>query len=239
MDLELAPPALDLGEAFHLYRPSEHTAALIDALMDRADWARGAHVAEIGSGSGVVLAVLARLGAASVFGVDVDPTATIIGRRILESAGRSPLANAEFRVGDVWEPLAGRRFDLVVCNPPQFPTEAAAFLGRPASWSFGGPDGRHVLDLFLEGVPDHLAQGGRAVLTHNAFIDLDRTRAMMTRHGLSVRILRTVMLALPPDKRAAMTLSVSRREEGRSLHSIGPYSFARMHVIEISADRAS
>jgi hypothetical protein len=43
------------------------------------------------------------------------------------------------------------------------------------------------------------------------------------------------MLALPSDKRALMSRDVLRREEGRSLHNVGPYCFAQMHVVEIAA----
>ena len=53
-------------------RPSEYTAALIQALQARRATVSGARALEIGSGSGVVLAALAELGAASLCGVDIE-----------------------------------------------------------------------------------------------------------------------------------------------------------------------
>ena len=60
-------------------RPSEYTAALIQVLHARADSVRGAKVLEIGSGSGVVLAALGELGAASLCGIDIEEDAVESG----------------------------------------------------------------------------------------------------------------------------------------------------------------
>jgi release factor glutamine methyltransferase len=235
LSVDLAPDVerFDLARALDLYRPSEHTAALLQVLLERPELVNGACVAEIGCGSGVILAALAGLGAGSLCGVDIDPAAMVMGPELMARSGTG--LRAEFRLGDVWAPLAGRRFDLVVCNPPQFPTEAMTFPGRPSSWSFGGPDGRRVLDTFLMGLAAHLAPCGRAVITHNGFVDVARTERLLAGVGLGLRILRTTMLALPSDKRALMSRDVLRREEGRSLHNVGPYCFAQMHVVEIAA----
>ena len=56
-------------------RPSEYTAALIQALRAEPETVRGANVLEIGSGSGVVLAALGALGAASLCGIDIEEDA--------------------------------------------------------------------------------------------------------------------------------------------------------------------
>src|SRR6185503_19961804 len=53
-------------------RPSEYTSALIQALRSEPERVRGKEVLEIGSGSGVVLAVLGALGAGSVCGIDIE-----------------------------------------------------------------------------------------------------------------------------------------------------------------------
>ena len=56
-------------------RPSEYTSALIQALRSEPERVRGRQVLEIGSGSGVVLAVLGTLGAGSVCGIDIEEDA--------------------------------------------------------------------------------------------------------------------------------------------------------------------
>jgi release factor glutamine methyltransferase len=217
-------------------RPSEYTAALIQVLDARAAWVRGASALEIGSGSGVVLAALGALGATSLCGVDIESQAVAAGTLLLRGLGYHD--NVEMCHGDMWLPLVGRRFDLIAANLPHFPTESGEFAGRLPSWSSGGPDGRRLLDHFLFGLSAHLAPGGRAIITHNAFVDLELTRVMVERDGLSLRLAMTVLVHISSEKFALMTQSIRCSEEGRSIYRYGPYAFAEMHIVEIG-DTAS
>jgi methylase of polypeptide subunit release factors len=194
---------------------------------------QGATVLEIGSGSGVVLAALAGLGAASLCGIDREDQAIRTAEILLGSVG----AEAELLCGDLWQPVTGRRFDLVVANLPHFPTESCDFPGRLPSWSHGGPDGRRLLDPFLDGLAAHLTPSGRAVITHNAFVGLAATRRSLARSGLRAQIRRTILLAVPSEKLRVMTAAIRTREEGRTILSLGAYTFARMHILDISARR--
>jgi methylase of polypeptide subunit release factors len=223
-------------ESLAVLRPSEYTAALIQVLQAGADSVRGATVLEIGSGSGVVLAAVASLGAASVCGIDIEQDAVRSGRLLLHELGHSEVA--EFHRGDLWEPVLHRRFDLVVANLPHFPMEHCQVPGRLASWSAGGLDGRSLLDPFLEGVARHLAPGGRAVITHNAFVDVERSRRMVGRHGLALSVALTTLVYIPEDKLARMSMRVLEAEDGRTIHRYGPYAFGEMHIVEILAPGA-
>jgi len=217
-------------------RPSEYTAMLIQGLRTRAAWVCGADALEIGSGSGVVLATLGGLGAASLCGIDIEEKAVTLGVALLGKLGYG--ATSQVLCGDMWRPVAGRRFGLVTANLPHFPMTDPDLSGRLPSWSDGGPDGRRLLDPFLEGLPHHLAPGGRAVIAHNAFVDVERSRAMAARGGLELRIALTTLVYVTDDKLEHMTESVLRREEGRSIHRYGPYAFADMHIVEIGASGA-
>ena len=214
-------------------RPSEYTAALVQVLRARSASVRGANALEIGFGSGVVLAAIGELGAASLCGVDIESAAVASGAMLLETLGFGDKSQM-FR-GDMWRPVAERRFDLIASNLPQFPMEPLEYAGRLPSWSSGGPDGRHLLDRFLDGLAAHLAPGGRAVITHNAFVGLDATRAMVARDGLSLRVAMTVLVHLGSEKLDLMTRSVLLAEDGCSIFRYGPYAFAEMHVVEIEA----
>ncbi len=213
-------------------RPSEYTAALIQALQSLAAFVRGAKVLEIGTGSGVVLAALGAMGAASLCGVDIEAAAVKEGTRLLDDLGHRGLA--ELLHGDMWEPVAGRRFDLIVANLPHFPMEPREVGGRLPTWSAGGADGRRLLDPFLEGLGRHLVPGGRAVLTHNGFVGLERSRALAQRHGLGLRVLSTTLIYIPDEKLDLMSDAVRRAEDGRSLRRYGPYTFGEMLVVEIA-----
>lgn len=225
--------SLPRDAAIAALRPSEYTAALIQVLQDRAGRVRGASVLEIGSGSGVVLAALAELGAASLCGVDIEQEAVEEGSLLLGQLGHG--AAARLLHGDMWLPVAGRRFDMIVANLPHFPMEPHEIAGRLPSWSSGGADGRWLLDPFIEGLPVHLAVGGRAVITHNAFVGLERSREIAAQHGLALRVALTVLVYIPLEKLSWMTPGVLNAEEGRTIHRYGPYAFAEMHIVEIAA----
>ncbi len=226
-------PEAPSGIALAALRPSEYTAALIQVVQSKADCMSGARVLEIGSGSGVVLAALASLGAASLCGIDIEEDAIASGMLLLAELGHGEAA--EFHHGDMWRPVAGRRFDVIVANLPHFPMEHSDVPGRRPSWSAGGADGRDLLDPFLEGLGEHLEPGGRAIITHNAFVGLERSRQMVARWGFALDIVLTTLVYLPEEKLRRMSRSVLGTEEGRSIHRYGPYAFAEMHIVEIAA----
>ena len=207
------------------WRPSEYTALLIQGLR-LAGGIDGADVLEIGVGSGVVLAALAALGARRMSGVDIEAGA------IARAAALVP--GAHLRQGDMWTPFRGRRFDLICANLPHFPSEEMHVAGRLASWSVGGADGRRLLDELLDGLSGQLAANGRAVVTHNAFVGLEQSRARLRRHGLSLRPLLTSLVHIPADKFADMTPSVQAGFLGSAIQHYGGEAFGEVHVVEIA-----
>jgi release factor glutamine methyltransferase len=214
-------------------RPSEYTAALIQALRADAGRIRNAHALEIGSGSGVVLAVMGALGAASLCGVDIEDEAIVSSALLLGELGHGGIV--DLHCGDMWLPVADRRFDLIGANLPHFPMEPVEVAGRLPTWSAGGANGRRLLDPFLAGLADHLAPGGRAVITHNGFVDLENSRELLACNGLLLRIVLSTLVYISPEKLALMTADVLRAEEGRTIHRYGPYTFGEMHIVEIAA----
>ena len=213
-------------------RPSAHTAALIHALHLDKERILNAHTLEMGSGSGVVLAALARLGAASLCGIDVEPDAVAAGTLLLQDLGYG--SRSQVHHGSLWQPVAGRRFDLIVANLPHFALKDDEVHGRYPTWSAGGQDGRRLLNPFLTGLGDHLAVKGRAILTHNGFVGLDLSREIVAAQGLALRVVTSVLVVIDQEKLALMTPSLLRAEKGKSIHLYGPYAFADMHIVEIS-----
>ena len=218
---------------FAALRPSEYTAALIQVLQANHALVDGKCVLEIGSGSGVVLAALGDLGASSLCGIDIEEDAVAAGMLLLDGLGHGKLA--EFHQGDMWRPVATRRFDLVVANLPHFPMFDGHLPGRLQTWSAGGIDGRRLLDPFLEGLGQHLAPGGRAFITHNGFVGVDRSRDILARSGLALKVVLTTLVNMSDEKLACMTENVLADELGHTIHRYGPYAFAEVHVVEIGA----
>lgn len=110
-------------------------------------------VLDLGCGGGVQ--ALGQIGADSVTATDLHPRALLFARATLAAAGRP---DAEILEGSWFEPVAGRRFDRIVANPP---------------FVVGPPDVGHVyrdsgLDLdgatatMIAGAVKHLAPGGTA-----------------------------------------------------------------------------
>lgn len=226
------PPS---GLALAALRPSEYTAALIQVLQANQARVAGAHVLEIGSGSGVVLAALGVLGAASLCGIDIEEDAVTSGMLLLDELGHGKVA--EFHQGDMWSSVGARRFDLIVANLPHLPMTDSAMPGRRPTWSAGGADGRRLLDPFLEGLAAHLVPGGRAVITHNGFVGIERSREIVACSGFGLDVVLTVLVNLPDEKLTRMTRSVLDGEDGRSIHRYGRYAFGEVHIVEIGATR--
>ncbi len=212
-------------------RPSEYTALLIQALRAEPGAIAGVRALEIGFGSGIVLSALGSLGAAHLCGVDIEPQAVIVASRLLTDLGYAAIS--ELLPGDMWSPLDGRRFDLVVANLPHFPTNDGPVADRLPSWSYGGPDGRKFLNEFIEGLATHLGPDGRALLTHNAFVNIDFSRELAAQHALDLRIAIPSLVYIPHEKLRTMTDSVRLAQQGRTIHVYGPYSFGEMCIVEL------
>jgi methylase of polypeptide subunit release factors len=74
------------------------------------------------------------------------------------------LTNVDARVGDMFAPVAGEVFDLIVSQPPFVPQPEGA---ADATFLYGGRRGDELpLRLFRE-LPPHLAERGRAIVLVN------------------------------------------------------------------------
>jgi SAM-dependent methyltransferase len=127
-------------------------------LVDRVAEQRlpaGASVLEIGTGTGVLAAVLARRGAGHVTATDVNPRAVACAHGNLDRLGVGERCTVV--AADLWPDAT--RHDVVVVNPPWLP-------GTPTSELELGiyDDGSGMLRRFLDGLADHLTDGGEGWL---------------------------------------------------------------------------
>ncbi|MEV6612809.1 HemK2/MTQ2 family protein methyltransferase [Streptomyces sp. NPDC051051] len=153
-----------------VYAPQEDTDLLVGALSEEP-LSPGADVLDVGTGSGALALEAARLGT-RVTAVDVSRRAVYAARW---NARRAGLPVRVLR-GNLFEPVRGRTFDLVLANPPYVPAPAGgrAPRGPARAWDAGG-DGRLVLDRICREAPGLLRPGGVLLLVHSALSDPDRT----------------------------------------------------------------
>lgn len=109
---------------------------------------------DIGAGTGVLAALLARRGVKRVVATDQDPRALACARANIERLGLA--GQVEIVAADLFPP---GRAPLVVCNPPWLPARA----NSPVEHAIYDPDSR-MLKGFLAGLAEHLEPGGEGWL---------------------------------------------------------------------------
>lgn len=168
---------------------------------------------DIGAGTGVLSAVLARRGLRRVVATDMDARALGCARENIERLGLSP--QVEIVKADLFPE---GQADLVVCNPPWLP-------GKPSSaieHAIYDPDSR-MLRGFLQGVTAHLAPSGEAWLILSDFAEHLglRTREQLigwiAQAGLEVAARHDVRPTHPKALDAEDPLHAARSQETTSL----------------------
>ena len=151
---------LELAVDARVLIPRPETEELVGVALDRM---RGGVAADIGTGSGAIALALAGEGRFDeVIGIDCSPEALAVARGNGERSGLP----VSWQLGDLLEPLLGRRVDLLVSNPPYLTAEEYRTLDpsvrawEPRLALEGGEDGLTAYRVLLEGGMGVLRPGG-------------------------------------------------------------------------------
>lgn len=147
---------------------------------------------DIGTGTGVLAALLAQRGVAHIVATDQDSRALACATENLARFGL--VQRVESMAADLFPP---GRAPLIVCNPPWLPGRAGSSLERAVF----DPDSRMLLG-FIAGLADHLEPGGEGWLILS---DLAEHLGLRTRAELLAAI-------------EAGGLKVSGRMDARPIH---------------------
>jgi release factor glutamine methyltransferase len=165
----------------NVYEPAEDTFILLENLqVERRD-----RVLEIGTGTGII-AIKAAMNSRMVIATDINPYA-------IECATKNIITNKSFNIelrqGDLFEPVKGEKFDLILFNTPYLPTDDEEKIDDElnAAWD-GGFDGRMLIDRFIEGLSHYFNQGGRVQMVQSSLSDVNMTLKKLEDLGFKVSV---------------------------------------------------
>ncbi len=143
---------------------------------------RGRELADLGTGSGL-LALLAARSGALVTAVDINPVAAECASG---NARRNGLdGRVDVVASDVFDQVdPGRRFDLVVTNPPFYPRAATS----GADHAFAAGIGNGFFEKLAESLPGRLKDGGALLMIQSSDADFEPISRMFEGRGFSARV---------------------------------------------------
>ncbi len=146
--------------------PRPETELLVDMALYYAR--PGADLLDLGTGSGAIaVAVRKNRPDIRVHASDVSAAALRVAKRNCRRIiGAVPI---RFRSGDLFSPFDGKRFDVIVSNPPYVDPALKPSLQReighePERALFAGDQGRAVLQRIIDSAESHLLPGGILLL---------------------------------------------------------------------------
>lgn len=164
-----------------VYEPAEDTYLLAKNL----DIQRKDEVLEIGTGTGLI-AVYTAQRTKNVVATDINEHAI---KCALKNTISNKTYNLELRQGDLFEPVQGEKFDLILFNTPYLPTSEDEKLDDELNAAFdGGEDGRETIDKFIDEVTDYLKESGRVQLVQSSLSDNEKTLQRLEALGFETEI---------------------------------------------------
>jgi len=145
--------------------PRPETEHLVEKAIELARNFDAPQIVDVGTGSGAIAIALANnLPHARMTAIDFSEAALKIARRNAERNGCAE--RLSFLRGDLFEPVRGERFDIVVSNPPYVPEGDRETLAvevrehEPALALFAGADGLDVIRQLIPEAFAALSRGG-------------------------------------------------------------------------------
>jgi len=161
--------SLDLSVNPDVLIPRPETELLVEMALQRIRQNVQVDIADLGTGSGAIALAIAReRPQARVRATDTSVAALAVAR---ENAARLGIGNVEFGQGDWCAALGGRRFDLLVSNPPYVAQSDDHLLRgdlrfEPRAALASGADGLDAIRSIVAAAPAHLQPRGWLLFEH-------------------------------------------------------------------------
>lgn len=150
--------------------PRPDTEILVENVLNNVNKDKEIEIVDIGTGSGaIILSLLVNLPKAQGKTVDISSKAIEVAKE--NAVNLQVNDRCEFFVGDLFAPLNGNKFDVIVSNPPYIPKKDIATLEadvreyEPVSALTDGGDGLSYYRRLLS--------EGKAYIKENGFIALE------------------------------------------------------------------
>ncbi len=154
------------------------TGAFFARWLEGQALASNLRVLDLGTGSGVAAVFAARHGCA-VVATDVNPAAVRCAK--VNALLNGLESRIEVRQGDLFAPVKGERFDLILFNPPYL-------AGNPKNAFERALFEGDVISRFAAEVDAHLAAGGEILLVLSTLADLTRIERLLSSHGFALDV---------------------------------------------------
>jgi len=144
-----------------VYPPSEDTFLLAETLSEND--IKEKNVLEIGTGTGFIAILCAKMNAKTVTATDIKPKSIQCAKRNAE------LNKVKITIlhGDLFEPVKGKTYDTIIFNPPYLPQDPIhdKYLTEDDKLDLiGGEKGIETTIRFLKNLKKHLKNNGKAYI---------------------------------------------------------------------------
>ena len=175
------------------YPLGDFTKLLLEGLLEEGALHPEMEVLDVGGGEGpIVMGIADRVKRAVM--TEIYPYAVKKARENIRAQG---LTNVEIYEGDLFEPVKGQKFDLIIANPPALPfpsrLKEAVDQVNPYLWfaSNGGEKGREQIDRIIREFAPYLKENGKLWLVHHHMLGIDQTASLLETGGFQSKTIRS------------------------------------------------
>jgi methylase of polypeptide subunit release factors len=230
--LKIPPDStIHLSVAPQVHRPDPYATTVAGAIRVR----RGDRVLDLGCGAGGYGLSTAVRGAGEVVLTDIDPASVACA---LQNAARNGIRRVDGRVGSLFAPVRGERFDIIITTLPQLPAPGPILAAR-----YGGSDGLMYLRRFAAGARSHLTPSGRLYILITDWAWPPRVEPLFTRRGFTFRRVARMERPFQPAEYDAFSQGLFSYLDRRAQRGLaryrrnGPWCYLGVSFFEATMDR--
>jgi len=202
---------ISLSAVPQVHHPDPYAETMAAAIRVR----RGDRVLDMGCGVGGYGLSTALRGAGEVVLTDIDPAAVSCA---LKNADRNGIRCVDGRVGSLFAPVRGERFNVIITTLPQLPAPVPILSAR-----YGGPDGLHYLRKLAKHAGDYLVSGGRLYLLITDWAWPPRVEPLFLKRGFAFKRVARVERAFQPAEYDSYAPGLFAYLDGRAQRGLAQY----------------